>query len=148
MLNSRPVKLHLGTYSKGGGGQEVESPRLMDSNPRGTSFMIVMIRGWPVLLRYGGPVARSLVAEFGLDVLRMPEICFTLRPHQRSILHVGESWVQGPNYLFVSLSTRDSLTVVPFDLMSTGTFTNLVLIIPRGWATTGYGFSTRNLSLL
>ena len=66
------------------------------SYPIGTRFIIVVISGRPVILRYGCPLARSLVAEFGLDVLRMPEICFTLRQHQR-----GESWVLGPNYPFV-----------------------------------------------
>ena len=97
------------------------------SYPSGIQFMEVLKDGRPVILQYGGPDVRNLVAEFGFDVHRMSEICFTLRPHQRSILHVGESWVLGPNYPFVSLSTRDTLTVVP---------------------PLGYGSSTRNLSLL
>ena len=47
--------------------------------------MRVVISGRPVLLRYGGPVARSLVAEYGLEVLRMPDI---------SVVDGSGSWIR------------------------------------------------------
>ena len=83
------------------------------SYPSGIQFMEVMIDGRRVIIQYGGPAVRNLAAEFGMGVLRLPDYCVTLRPHQESLFHVGESWVRGPHYPFVAHSSTDSLSVVP-----------------------------------
>ena len=97
--------------------------------------MDVMINGERVTFQYWGQAVRALVAEFGIEVLKIPDYCATMRPYHRNILHVGESLVRGSNRPFATLGTMDSATVLPFEEDVSGKFPDLVFIIPHGYIT-------------
>ena len=108
-------------------------PYLFQMFPKGQEWRCVRIDGRDVFLSYGGRETRRLSQEHGPQVLMQPDLCFHMRKQERSLLHVGLSWSDGPTWPFIAKSSKAGAVVIPFDQDEDYRFPDLVLIIPYGY---------------
>jgi hypothetical protein len=113
--------------------------------PKGQEWRCVRIAGRDVYLSYGGQETRRLSQEHGPQHLMQPDICFLMGYQEQRLLHVGLSWSEGPEWPFITKSSKCDAVVIPFDQDEDNKLQDLVLIIPYGYLTSERLESWQNL---
>ena len=85
----------------------------MNSPPKGIQRMKHRIEHETWSLLYGTRVTRILEKEFPGTIM-MPNICVTMPPYIRRILHSAKGFAQA-SWPFVTLSSTGTDVVVPFE---------------------------------
>jgi hypothetical protein len=100
--------------------------------PKELCFMKHTVRGTTYALVYGTEENKALVARVGMEAMMIPRMCIQLQPFQMRIMHTKDGWTS-PAWPFMTVSTRATATVIPFDHDGYGVFADLVFVFPKGY---------------
>ena len=108
----------------------------MDSNiPKEMCHMKVKVGDVTYALVYGSKENRALVDSLGEEVLMIPRLCIQMQPFQLRLMHKEDGWTS-PAWPFLTISTKATAVVVPFDSDGQGVFADLILVFPKGYMCT------------
>ena len=73
--------------------------------------------------------------SLGEDVMMLPRLCIQMQPFQLRLMHKKDGWTS-PTWPFLTISSKATAAVVPFDSDGQGVFADLVFMFPKGYMCT------------